>query len=65
MNRKTLTSNEDQVRFKIYEGELPDTEGYKELLRIEREQRKSDRRLAEVRYETLSKELRELKGKQQ
>lgn len=38
---KTITSNEADVRFRIYEGELKAEEGVLELLRIEKRQHAS------------------------
>lgn len=49
----TITSNEEHVRMKIYDGELTPDKAYQELLRIEQEQRKSDRFFAEERVKRL------------
>lgn len=49
----TLTSNEDDVRFRIFAGELPLNEAYQELLRLERSQRKSDQYINDLRIKNL------------
>lgn len=40
----TITSNEEHVRLKIFDGELPAEDGVNELLRIERAQHGATRR---------------------
>ncbi len=42
---ETVTSNEDYVRLRIFEGDLPASEAVAELLRLERAQHKETRRL--------------------
>jgi hypothetical protein len=45
----TVTSNEEFVRLRIYDGELPADAGMRELLRLERAQHEATRRrLAEA-----------------
>ena len=57
----TITSNEEDIRFRIYLGDLTPHEGYEELLRIEKEQRKSDNYFNLVRVERLIDIINELK----
>lgn len=46
---RTITNNEDDVRLRVYEGELLADDGVKEMLRLEQMQRKSER----LRYEQM------------
>lgn len=49
-----ITSNEQHVRSRIFDGLLPEDRAYQQLLSIEKTQRKAERSLSEARYETLS-----------
>ena len=49
-----ITTNEQHVRSRIYDGALPEDKAYQELLRIEKLQRSAERDLAEARYAALS-----------
>src|SRR6266404_6898682 len=49
----TVTSNEEDVRLRIYAGELTPNNAIEELLRIEKEQRKSDNFFYEERIKYL------------
>lgn len=52
---KTITSNDEYIRMRIYEGEFTPNEAYQELLRIEKEQRKSDAFFNQERINNLLK----------
>lgn len=58
-----ITNNEDYVRLRIYEKELPLDEAREELLRIEKEQRKSDNLFNQLRINSLLKIIDTLNGK--
>jgi hypothetical protein len=46
----TITNNEDSVRMRIFDGELPADEAIAELLRIERAQHEATLRLLRQAY---------------
>lgn len=57
---RTITSNEDHVRLKIYEGDLQLSEAAEELLRIEKAQHDAERRRHIRTQERLGAALAEL-----
>lgn len=54
----TVVGNEEYVRLRIFDGEFTPDNAYEELLRIEKEQRKSDRFFYEERIDYLNNLLR-------
>ena len=60
---KTITSNEEYVRLRIYEKDLPPNKAYQELLRIEQEQRKSDNFFNNQRIERLLAQIEDLESR--
>lgn len=51
----TITSNEELARLRIFEGVIPDTDGYKELWELEKAQRTSEQKATEAELAHLSK----------
>ena len=49
----TITNNEDDIRFKIYEGEFTPNEAYQKLLELEQSQRRSDNIFNQYRIDAL------------
>lgn len=56
----TIASNEEDVRFRIFSGDLPIGDAGQELLRMERAQRESERHFADARLEDYRAKLNEL-----
>jgi len=58
---KAITTNEEYVRLRIYEGDLPADEAMAELLRLERAQHTAERWRHDQTIAELAKARRELR----